>query len=128
MEPDDAIRESLRLVLEDEGYPISEAKTWRDALGFQRADTSSYIILLDVSLVTPQDLRLLRRLLGGMTQVGRHALVLLSTNPHLILAAVPDLAREVPIVPKPFDIDDLTNIVATAARRLSVVSVVPPQL
>jgi CheY-like chemotaxis protein len=120
----DGIRATLRYVLQDAGYRVYAAGTARQALVHRRTHPSGLVILLDVSLpCLPRlyDMVLLNRILSGASPPTRHAFVLLSTNPDytLGLALGLVLACGVPVVPKPFDLDDILDAVTVATRRLS---------
>ncbi len=134
IEADEAIRLSLRVLLEDAGYTASDAQTWRDARSYLRSHPNTLVILLDVSLPRPRDVALLQRafrrfLERSAASTRRRVLVLLSTNPVRTLGPALGLALAlgVPVVAEPFDSDDLLAVVASAARRvMGDVAVVRP--
>ena len=76
---------------------------------------------MTLSRPRPEDLLLLEWIFGGEPPTARHAFVLLSTNPARALGPALDLAIVcgVPVVPQPFDVDDLLDAVASAARRIA---------
>ena len=123
VDADEDIRLALRTLLEDAGYRVSDATTWQEARRYPRSHPGALVILLDVSMPRPRDV-LLQRVLRSATHTRRHGLVLLSTQPtsagalgHALGVA---LALGVPIVPKPFNIDDLLAAVTSAARRVQI--------
>ena len=133
VDADEGIRLALRVLLEDAGYRVSDATTWQEARRYLRSHPGALVILLDVSMPHPRDVlllqRALQRTLRSAAHTRRHGLVLLSTQPtsagaigHTLGLA---LALGVPIVPKPFDIDDLLAAVTSAARRVMIDGPVP---
>ncbi len=121
VDADDGIRDAVRFLLEDAGYRVSEAKTGREALIYILSNPDASVILIDVSRPRPEDMLLLEWIFGGEPPTARHAFVLLSTNPARALGPALELAIVcgVPVVAKPFDIDDLLDAVASAARRIA---------
>jgi len=129
VDADDGIRSVLRALPEDAGYAVAEVTSWEAGRRYLRGHPGALVVLLDVSLPRPRDVALRRRarrrvlrrvLVRFAVPTRRRVLVLLSTNPTRALgpALAPARALGVPIVLKPFDIDDLLAAVASAARRV----------
>jgi CheY-like chemotaxis protein len=115
VDSDEGIRLALRGVLEDAGYLVSVATTWQEAQRYMRNHPSALVILLDVSMPRPKDVLLLQCALqqafASAALPRHHRPVLLSTWPNAadVLGRTLGVAFaiRVPILPKPFDIDDL---------------------
>jgi len=119
---DDAgIRETIRLMLEAAGYIVTEAHDGAEALERLRAGMARYVVLLDYTLPHLDGPTLLRTLEADPTFAGRHAAALVSARRELDEPELRDLCARlgVPILPKPFEMDDLLDTVAALARRLA---------
>lgn len=117
---DDAIRETLRIVFEEEGYQVDEAPNGRVAIDLMQSAPEPYVVVLD--LMMPQ--------LGGAAVLGailqdeelrrHHAILLVTANSLAAQGIVDDLrARlQIPLILKPFDLDALLAQVETAAQHI----------
>jgi CheY-like chemotaxis protein len=115
------IRQTLRTVLEDEGYQVDEAPNGKISLELIRAATVPYVVVLD----------LMMPLLGGAGVLGaisederlslRHAILLVTASTYAIEAALGELLQrlQVPLIRKPFDLDLLVFCVQKAAERIA---------
>lgn len=122
VDDDDAIREAIRVLLEDEGYVVYEAPDGKPALARLRAHPEGMVVLLDVHMPGMDGLTLLRALDIDERLATRHAIILLSA--HLSRTLPLDVATlltrlNVPVLGKPFAIDDLVTVVQAAAQRLA---------
>jgi CheY-like chemotaxis protein len=123
---DDAIREALRLVLEDAGYPVVEATMATDALAHLQAATRSHVVLLDWML--PDITASLLQTIEQETTSGslrQHGIVLLTAaHPSRLSDEERRLiaATCLGTLTKPFDIGVLLDAVKRAATRLSAAS------
>jgi CheY-like chemotaxis protein len=119
---DDAdIRDMLRLVLTDVGHEVAEAVDGEAALDFLRATLDRWIVLLDYLLRGGLDGREVLTAMAADAQLAaRHAYIAFPANPELDapVAALRE-ALGVPLLPKPFDLDELLAAVAQAEARLS---------
>lgn len=121
VDDDQAIRETLRYILEDSGFDVIEASDGLVALDILRTSASPLVVLLD--LMMPR--------LGGSGVLGAvaedwrlatcHAYALVTANPYTFPPAFNTLLSRlnVPVIRKPFDIDVLIGIVEAAAERLA---------
>lgn len=121
VDDDDAIRETIGMVLEDAGYEVIEAADGIAGLDILRSSAAPLIVLLDFRMP---------RMSGGdvirvVAEEGlgsRHAYVLVLATPHLIdsnpvlQAQLRKLA--IPVIAKPFSIDKLLDVVNSLAARL----------
>ncbi len=101
---DKAIRETARFLLEDEGYEVIEAPDGAAALDLLRMSDQPMVVLLDIVMPRLSGVELLQ-LVGRDERLIRHAFVVWT-------------ASRVPVLPKPFDMDELLEVVARAAERL----------
>lgn len=123
-----ALRESMRTLLEDAGYPVLESVDGRSTLETLRASPDPLVVLLD--LVMPQNGHRVIEAIGEDPVLARRHIYVLCTarvtsDGHLL----PDDARQAEqilarggirtrLVAKPFDIDDLLAAVDAAATDL----------
>ncbi|MGO8950052.1 MAG: two-component system response regulator [Ktedonobacterales bacterium] len=114
------IRETLRILLEDEGYLVDEATNGRMCLELVRSASAPYVVLLD--LMMPQ--------LGGAAVLGiisqnealahRHAVLLVTASTYTAEEMLGEVLQrlQIPLIRKPFDLDLLVSQVEIAARRI----------
>lgn len=120
VDDDYAIREALRLALEDEGYVVHEAKDGLEALQVMEDSRYPQVVLLDYRMPRLDGAGVLTRALRREGMLNRNAFILISAN----LAILPEsfisiLARlDVTVIAKPFDMDDLFDAITRAARTL----------
>lgn len=115
-----AIREILIVVLEEAGYRVCEAADGGPALQQLRASRDPMVVLLDMEMLGLDGVQVMQAVAADAALATRHAYVLVTANATTLpLAFVTLLSRlGVPIIPKPFDIDELMEAVAQAAARL----------
>ena len=119
---DDALRETLREVLEDTGYEVVEARDGEGALGILRMnDKSSMVVVLDQFMPRLDGVELLREMAKDARLARRCSFILLSAARLSVRLALVRLLTKlaVQVVSKPFDVDDFLAAVATANERLS---------
>ena len=113
VDDDDAIRDALSMILEDEGYVVETAGNGRDALQYLQAGSRPCLIVLDLKMpiMTGQEFR-----------VEQQRDAVLSTIPVAVISAhiVPGTKPEVDadaFLPKPIDYDDFLETVANYCPR-----------
>ena len=113
-EDDDEMRELLVRVLADEGYAISAARDGHEAM--QRLEQGAFdLVLTDIRMPGPDGREVLRRAMAR----GLHQPVILMTAFGSIEAAVEAMRDGAYYyLAKPFDIDDLLEIVGGASARI----------
>jgi two-component system alkaline phosphatase synthesis response regulator PhoP len=115
-----AIRQTLRMFIEDEGYQVLEAGDGEAAVAAARASTEALVVLLDYMMPRLDGPGVLR-LAEGDLALARHGYILLSarTRAHALtmLAAHPTL--RVTSLMKPFDLNELAATVAMMAAAIS---------
>ncbi len=121
VDDDEAIRETLRFVLEDAGYSVTEAVDGLDALDTLYASDEPVVVLLDIMMPRLSGAGVLGVVAEDERLAERYAFVLVTANPYPFpkpFAALVDRLN-ISVVSKPFDIDDLLGAVAQAAYHLS---------
>lgn len=113
-------RDVVRLLLEDVGYVVSEAKDGEQALDMLRASDVPLVVLLDLDLPRIDGVEVLRAVARDARLSGRNAFVLLTAVSHSRYQAAAEICAtlSVPIMLKPFNLDALLTTVAAAAHRL----------
>ncbi len=112
VDDDDDIRETVRALLEAEGYRVRTAENGADALA-KLEERPSDVVLLDVRMPVMDGTELRRRLLGSAS---------LRDVPIVFMSAYADLdeiARDLQVeqrLCKPFDLEDLHAAVERATR------------
>jgi CheY-like chemotaxis protein len=116
VDDDESIRETARFLLEDEGYEVIEAPDGAAALDLLRMSDQPTVVLLDIVMTRLSGVELLK-LVGHDERLTRHAFVIWTASrvpvPAELLASL-----DAPLVPKPFDMDELLAVDARAAERL----------
>lgn len=120
VDDDRAIRESLRLALESEGYAVTEAADGREGLNVLRRSLYPTVALVDLRMPRLDGEGLLREALADDTLAKRHVYMLITANYHSLSRDVLNTLAQLssPIVPKPFDLDTLLETVQELASRL----------
>ena len=119
VDDDEGIRESVRLALEEEGYKVAEAPNGKAALDFLGASQERWLVLLDQLMPVLDGTGFLRAVQANPALLSQHAYVLLTarsriSTPTLDLTA----ALGVSVLKKPFELDELLELVAQSAARL----------
>jgi CheY-like chemotaxis protein len=111
------IRDTLRLLLEEAGYAVRDAADGLAGLAVIRATDAPSVVLLDMLMPKLDGVGVLRAIAQAPDHAPRHRYILLSAGiwrvPHEISATL-----AVTVVPKPFDVQDLLDIVAREAAAL----------
>lgn len=121
VDDDEGIRETIRFALEDAGYSVTEATDGLDALKLLRAGKERMVVLLDFMMPGLDGAGLLGAVAADARLAADYAFVLITANTKTLTLAFATLLQNlsVPVITKPFDIDNLLNAVATATRRLA---------
>ena len=120
-EDDELLRQTLRLLFEEEGYAVLEAADGRQVLELLRTSPQPLVVVLDLLMATFSGEEVLYAVAKDHRLRRRHAFVLVSAAPHLsrrlrLMRVLTQLA--VQRIAKPFDIDVLLDAVAQATRRV----------
>lgn len=128
VDDDHDIRETLGLVLEETGYPLMEAATAGAALAYLRSSPNPCVVILDMLLPDMEVTRLLNAV-GRGAAMTRHYYVLLT---GLAPERLPERAQRLlgkldcTMMGKPFELDELLEVVHQAVRYLALATPPPP--
>lgn len=118
---DDApIRESVRFILEDEGYDVYEAPDGEPALERLRQHPTGMVVLLDVNMPGMDGMQVLWAVEAEEPLATRNIYILMTALDDVLPGPLLDHIQRhaLPILSKPFDLDQLLDIVAEVAERL----------
>lgn len=120
VDDDWAIRESLRLMLEDAGYAVAEARDGEEALNTLRSAPDPRVVLLDLMMPRVSGEEVLGDVLRDARMHARTAFIVITADTGRITPALRQQlgAQGIPILAKPLDIDDVLAHVASAEQRL----------
>ena len=121
VDDDRSIRETLRVVLQDEGYSVLEAEDGQVALNILQASSQPMVVLLDLRMPVLDGTGVLSYVAANQPLAALHAFLLITANRDSIADKTAQLLQQlqVPIIPKPFDLDALIEIVEQTMCRLS---------
>lgn len=117
---DEGIRESLRMLLEDEGHSVTEASNGQETLDYLRTESARCVALLDLVMPDMEGVELLESIQRDAALAQRHAFIVLSAGSEALMTQAQPVVTALGgvIVRKPFDIDEVTRVVSEAAQRL----------
>jgi CheY-like chemotaxis protein len=122
VDDDAAIRATMRMLLEPEGYAVAEARDGRAALEAMRSSGSRAggVVLLDLMMPVLDGAGVLRTVSADKELADTYAFVLVTAAANTITPALRELLARlaVPVVHKPFELEGLLAIVERAAARL----------
>ena len=124
LDDDPWVRESIRFLMQDDGYAMLEAESAAQALELMQAQPR-LIVLIDLLLRDGTGFQVIDALAHDDALAARHAAIVCTahkTTPERIGPRFAALLErlEIPFIAKPFDIDALSAAVAAAALRLAV--------
>lgn len=129
VDDDRDMRMLMRFILEDLEYTVCEASDGREGLRALRAGGAGrLIVLLDYQMPHMDGWELLRAVAADAALAGRCAFVLVTANAEVLPAAFRALLAEraIPVLAKPFHLDDLTALVLQCAARAAGADEAPP--
>jgi two-component system chemotaxis response regulator CheY len=120
VEDDAAVRNAMRLVLEEAGHTIVEAADGKTGLELLRASPELLVIVLDLMLPRMTGIEVLHAA-GHIPNIATRAAFVVTTVSRAFSS--PDLAKYLhggylAVLPKPFDIEDLVACAEEAGRQL----------
>jgi CheY-like chemotaxis protein len=120
VDDDLGIRESLRFLFEDAGYPVEEAEDGSSALAALHADARPRIVLLDHQMPRMGGLETLRAIVEQPAILARVVILFMTAGNDPLQSELAELRQRYAIttITKPFDLDTLLAEVARASRRL----------
>lgn len=121
VDDDTGIRETLSLMVRDEGYEVSEATNGLEALQLLRATNEPMVVLLDMWMPHMGGEETLLAALAHDSLWERVAFIVITANPQRMTAHTQSLLQryDIPLLIKPFDIDAVARMVGTSAMQLS---------
>ena len=121
VDDDPDIRESLRTLLEEEGYWVEEAADGLAALAFLEATHLPWVVLLDRMMPRLDGLEMLRRLAEQPQVRARLAIIYLTARQTTRDEETQRLlsAYAFATVTKPFDLERLLAVVEKASKHLA---------
>ncbi|MDB5074430.1 MAG: hypothetical protein JWO42_609 [Chloroflexi bacterium] len=122
VEDDAAIRQTLRAILELEGYDVLEASEGSAALEILRATEGPLVVLLDLLMPGMDGITLLQTVAADPELTESRAFIVVTAAPQMLTPPMTGLlnSMSIPIVVKPFDIDVLLDTVFRKAKALQV--------
>ena len=124
IEDDAGIRETVRYLLVDEGYEVIEATNGLEGKQLLEGSLEPLIAIIDYRLPKLDGCDLLEIIAQDEQLRARHTFIMMSASPEKTVEdceeAIDDL--DVPIIPKPFDMDGLVEAVRQAEERLEPAS------
>lgn len=119
VDDDQAIRETIRLVLEDTDHHVMEVSDGEQALHLLHESRVPLVVLLDLLMPKVSGIEFLNIVNADPHLKASHAIVLMTANRASLLQEVGPLLQEmhVEVIAKPFDIDSLLETVERASQR-----------
>jgi CheY-like chemotaxis protein len=119
VDDDQALRELLREILEEEGYQVLEAADGDTALDLLQHSSERWVVLLDYLMPHGGGKRVLQTVSQDAALSTRHAYILLTARTRLSLPVLEAAeVLSVQVVRKPFDLEGLLATVAQAFSRI----------
>jgi CheY-like chemotaxis protein len=121
VDDDEAIRETLRLILEDAGYTVLDESDGPAALRRLRQIRRPMVVLLDLMMPGMSGASVLEEVAKDSSLVKRFSFILVTAGNNSQIMAISHLLSSVvvPVIRKPWDIEHLLQTVAAAAERIS---------
>lgn len=109
VDDDDAIRDALSMILEDEGYIVETAGNGRDALQYLQAGTRPCLIVLDLKMpiMTGQEFRVEQQRDARLATIPVAVI-----SAHIVSGTKPDIDADA-FLPKPINYDHFLQTVAS---------------
>ena len=122
IEDDDATREPVRELLEEEGYRVIEAANGLDGLALLHSAEQRLVVALDHKLPALDGCDLLDIVAHDALLRERHAFIFMTASPNVAQEDCEEAVEELnaTILPKPFSIDEMARAVRQAALSLGM--------
>lgn len=126
VDDDRAIRETLQFLLEDSGYDVSDAPDGLVALRRLHEDPGPVVMLLDLMMPRLDGVGVLRAVADDPRVARRCAFIVITAGTQTVPLELQQLLSrlnvpDIPVVRKPFDIDELLAIIERMVMRLRVI-------
>jgi CheY-like chemotaxis protein len=121
VDDDDAIRETLRCILEDASYTVLEDHDGLAAVQRLRRSRTPKVVLLDLMMPGLDGAGVLKEITGDRHLMRRCAFVLVTASHKMLTPSFVKLlsSLSIPVITKPWDIDHLLKVVASAAASMT---------
>jgi CheY-like chemotaxis protein len=113
---------AIRMLLQDDGYEVLWTFDGASALNILRSTEQGFVVLLDYLMPEVSGDAVLETVATDPNLKRRHTFILMTAMARTLPAKMRRLLQTlaVPIVHKPFDIDDLAAMVGQAAQTVPV--------
>ena len=129
IDDDGDTRTTVRWLLEDAGYAVLEAADGAVALDLLHTRPDGLVVLFDYRMPRMDGAELLALAEREQGLLQRHSFICMTASPDDLPPMLSSLlARyEVPLLAKPFGIDELLVVIGQAAQRLALLGAAMPQ-
>ncbi|HZC04928.1 MAG TPA: response regulator [Ktedonobacterales bacterium] len=126
VDDDPEIRGTVSMILREEGYEVCEAGDGSQALQLMFDIPEPMVVLLDMRMPIMNGETALKAALEQDTVWSRVSFVIMTANPQMMSPRMREILKlhGIPLLVKPFDIDECIAIFDQSAHRLSGVPVV----
>ena len=116
------LRDSIRYLLEGEGYEVLEAADGRSALATLRASRYPLVVLLDMMMPHMPGDRVIQTLIRERALPGKHAVVLLTASPATVPRDLHTVLKkhDIPVVSKTVPLEEIVEQVEQASERITL--------
>ena len=116
------LRDSIRYLLEGEGYEVLEATDGRSALATMRASRHPLVVLLDLMMPHMPGDRVIETLIKERAVPGKHAVVLLTASPATVPRDLHAVLKkhQIPILSKTVPLEEIVEEVEHASERITL--------
>jgi CheY-like chemotaxis protein len=120
VDDDQSVRLMMKTVLEDAGYSVLEAQDGLEAMPLLQSGLHRMVILLDWMMPQMSGEEVLQAVKDGPPALQRHAYILVTANTPTRSTRLLELLTTlgVPVIPKPFRLQQLLDIVDEHVRQL----------
>ena len=115
------LRDSIRYLLEGEGYEVLEATDGRSALATMRASRQPLVVLLALMMPHMPGDRVIETLIKERAVPGKHAVVLLTASPTTVPRDLHAVLKkhQIPILSKTVPLEEIVEEVEQASERIT---------
>jgi CheY-like chemotaxis protein len=116
------LRDSIRYLLEGEGYEVLEATDGRSALATMRASRHPLVVLLDLMMPHMPGDRVIETLIKERAVPGKHAVVLLTASPATVPRDLHAVLKkhQIPVLSKTVPLEEIVEEVEQASERITL--------
>lgn len=116
------LRDSIRYLLEGEGYEVLEAADGHSALATLRASRYPLVVLLDMMMPHMPGDRVIQTLIRERALPGKHAVVLLTASPATVPRDLHTVLKkhDIPVVSKTVPLEEIVEQVEQASERITL--------